>query len=528
MKNKAILIRVISVLLCALLITSFCTVTAFAADSSAVVTGGEGGEDGNITWGWTEIDKTLVLSGTGQMNNYTDGAPWAYMSDSIEKIVINEGITSIGENAFKGLDKVTEVSIAESVTYIGRYAFSGCESLSSLSLSKNVSTIDVDAFSNTSIAYYLVSDENTMYFSENGNLYYKDGMENTVLVKYASGKTANSFAIPDNTDIISSCAFENCESLTSVTIPKSVVQIMYMAFNNCPRLSKIAVNSSNANFTAKDGVLFKKLSGSKFALLCYPAGKTAATYTLPEKTTMIGDCAFLNCTKISSVDFGKSLTSIGSYALLNTGIKSIYLPKSLTFLGYKALGYSTEDFVTFTKVSGFKIYYAKNTDSVTCISQYCTDNGISKAAVKLNSTSVSLKAGATKTVKPLAGFAMSWLSGKKSVAGVKNGKIYALKKGTATITAKLSDGSKITAKVTVKTSPKLSKKSVTVKKGKTVSVKITGKLSAIGNVYTNTKYAKVVSKKSATTIKVKGLKVGITTLKIKVNGLSLSLKVKVK
>lgn len=527
MKNKVI-IRVISVMLCALLIASFCTVTAFAADTSIAVTGGEGGEDGNITWGWTEIDKTLVLSGTGQMNNYTDDAPWAYMSDSIEKIVINDGITSIGEYAFKGLSKVTEVSIAESVTYIGRYAFSGCDSLLSLNLPKNVSTIDADAFSNTNIAYYLVSDENTMYFSDNGNLYYKDVMENTVLFKYASGKTANSFTIPDNTDIISTCAFEGCGELTSVTIPGSVVQIMYMAFNNCPKLNKIAVNSSNANFTAKDGVLFKKLSGSKFALLCYPSGKTAATYTLPENTTMIGDCAFADCPEISSVDFGKSLISIGSYAFLNTGIKSIYLPKTLVSLGYKSLGFSTEDHITFTKVSGFKIYYANNTDSVTCVNQYCTDSGISKAVVKLNSTSVSLNAGATKTVKPLAGFAMSWLSGKKSVAGVKSGKIFALKKGTATITAKLSDGVKITAKVTVKTSPKLSRSSVSVKKGKTVSVKITGKSSAVSNVYTNTKYAKVISAKSATAIKVKGLKKGSTTLKIKVNGVTLSLKVKVK
>ncbi len=527
MKNN-VLSRVISLLLCALLTASLCTVTAFAADTSAVVTGGEGGVDGNITWGWTEIDKTLVLSGTGQMNNYTDEAPWKYKSDNIEKITINEGITSIGENAFKGLNHVTEVNIADSVTYIGRYAFSGCDSLETLTLPKNVSTIDVDAFSNTGIVEYNVSAENTTYFSNSGNLYYKDGLDKNVLFKYASGKTAKSFTIPSTTDIISSCAFEGCDTLTTITIPSSVSQILYLAFYKCPNLTKISVKSDNTNFTAKNGVLFKKLSGGKFTLLYYPSGKTETTYTVPEKTTGIGDYAFFDNNQISSIDFGNSVTSIGSRAFTNTALKSIYLSKTLTFLGVNAVGYNTTDNITFTNVSGFKVYYAKNTSAVSCIEQYCSDCGISKEIVKLSSTSISLNAGGTKTVKPNAGFAKSWLSGKKSVAGVKSGKIYALRKGTATITAKLSDGVKITAKVKVKTNPKLSKSSVSVKKGKTASVKITGKSSAISNVYSNTRYAKVTSAKSATTIKVKGLKVGSTTLKIKVNGVTLSLKVKVK
>lgn len=57
---------------------------------------------------------------------------------------------------------------------------------------------------------------------------------------------------------------------------------------------------------------------------------------------------------------------------------------------------------------------------------------------------------------------------------------------------------------------------------------IKGKAKTVKNVYTNTKKAKVVSKKTTSTIKVKGLKKGSTTLKIKVNGVVLKLKVKVK
>ena len=111
---------------------------------------------------------------------------------------------------------------------------------------------------------------------------------------------------------------------------------------------------------------------------------------------------------------------------------------------------------------------------------------------------------------------------------VKNGKVTALKKGTAVITATLTSGDQVTCKVKVTTSPKLSRKSVTVKKGKTVTVKITGKARSVKNVYKNTAAAKVTSAKTASKIRVKGLKKGQTTIKIRVNGVWLKLKVNVK
>ena len=121
-----------------------------------------------------------------------------------------------------------------------------------------------------------------------------------------------------------------------------------------------------------------------------------------------------------------------------------------------------------------------------------------------------------------------WTSSNSKIATVKRGKITALKKGAATITATLTTGKKLICKVTVSTSPKLSKKTVSVKKGNTVTVRITGKAAAVDNVYYNTKYAKVISKNNTASVKVKGLKKGTTTLKIKVNGVALKLKVKVK
>ena len=151
-----------------------------------------------------------------------------------------------------------------------------------------------------------------------------------------------------------------------------------------------------------------------------------------------------------------------------------------------------------------------------------------KAEPKLSSPSASLKAGAQKTIKVIDGSAKSWNSSDSKVAKVKSGKVTALKKGTATVTATLTNGKKLTCKVKVTTSPKLSKKSITVKLKKTKKIKITGKAKGVNNKYKNTKIAKIKSKKSAKTLKVKGLKKGKTTLKITVNGVKLKLKVKVK
>lgn len=150
-------------------------------------------------------------------------------------------------------------------------------------------------------------------------------------------------------------------------------------------------------------------------------------------------------------------------------------------------------------------------------------------APSIHKSSLSLAAGKTFTLKITDGAAKSWTTSSKSVATVTSeGVVTALKKGTATITAKTYSGKTLTCKVTVTSSPKLSKSAVTVKKCKTATVKITGKAPTVKNVYTNTKIAKITSKNTASKLTIKGLKVGSTTLKVKVNGVTLKLKVKVK
>ncbi|MCI6652471.1 MAG: Ig-like domain-containing protein [Ruminococcus sp.] len=148
---------------------------------------------------------------------------------------------------------------------------------------------------------------------------------------------------------------------------------------------------------------------------------------------------------------------------------------------------------------------------------------------KLTLSNVILKSGGAKTIKAVGGTVKSWTTSNKNVATVKDGKITALNRGTATVTATLTTGKKLTCKVVVSTAPRLTKTTVKVKKGGTATVVISGKASTIDNKYTNTKIAKINSKVSTSVLKIKGLKKGTTTLKIKVNGVkTLNLKVNVK
>lgn len=156
-----------------------------------------------------------------------------------------------------------------------------------------------------------------------------------------------------------------------------------------------------------------------------------------------------------------------------------------------------------------------------------------KPIVKLSATNVSLKSGATKTIKVLNGKVKSYKVVNSKVAKVNSkGVITALNKGKTTVIVTLKDGNKLNCKVNVTTAPKLSKSTVNVKVGKTVKVKALGKAKnialkwTVSNKNVNTSIAKMIS---ASVLNIKGVKKGKTTLKVKVNNVkTLTLKVNVK
>lgn len=156
-----------------------------------------------------------------------------------------------------------------------------------------------------------------------------------------------------------------------------------------------------------------------------------------------------------------------------------------------------------------------------------------KPIVKLSATNVSLKSGATKTIKVLNGKVKSYKVTNNKVAKVNSkGVITALNKGKTTVIVTLKDGNKLNCKVNVTTAPKLSKSTVNLKVGQSAKIKIYGKAKGIEfGISGRNKNIEVwlYKMKDATGFEVEGLKKGKATLKVKVNNVkTLTLKVNVK
>ncbi len=125
---------------------------AVIEEKEVIGTDGLSGECGRNVF-WTLEDGVLTLTGTGSTYNYNSKkpAPWSEYKDEIFMIVINDGITRIGEQVFLGCKKITSVEIPNSVTELGKNAFIHCSELVSVKLSDNIKSIGQMCFWNTKL-----------------------------------------------------------------------------------------------------------------------------------------------------------------------------------------------------------------------------------------------------------------------------------------------------------------------------------------------------------------------------------------
>ena len=193
----------------------------------------------------------LTVAGTGAMpvlNNSTEtenisaGAgtyPWANLKDSITKIVIGDGVTSIGSKAFIAYTNVTSVNIG-----------------------KDVSEIGVGALSQLSACTkFNVSSENSNFTTDTTGALFDHSK--TKLIAFPCGSSATTYAIPDTVTTISYGAFSRAASLKTITIPESssLSTIGYGAFAFTTALE--TVNEVPASVTTIGDIPFSK-SGVKY------------------------------------------------------------------------------------------------------------------------------------------------------------------------------------------------------------------------------------------------------------------------
>jgi len=142
-------------------------------------------------------------------------------------------------------------NILSSVTSIGNVAFYGCTGLTSIVIPSSVTSIGRDAFVGCT-GLLAVDSNNPNYSSKDGVLFNKNL---TTLIQSPISVMGN-YVIPSSVTSIEALAFSDCTGLTSITIPSSVTSIGNFAFSSCTGL--ITVDSNNAKYSSKDGVLYNK------------------------------------------------------------------------------------------------------------------------------------------------------------------------------------------------------------------------------------------------------------------------------
>ena len=336
MKRKGILGGIVVVVLL-LVLTLAGGGGSVSAEEPTIIASGDCGKDrSNVTW---KLDSAglLTISGEGEMEDYSaigyaydnwiTTAPW---QNRASKLIIQEGVTSIGGYAFYNCGALKSVTIPDSVTSIGGYAFNGCTGLTSVTIPNSVTNIGGYAFNGcTGLTCVTIPDSVTSigggaFFGCTGltEIYYNaKSVEGSSSAFNGVGTSSGGIraVIGDSVELIPAYLFSGCTGLTSVTIGNSVTSIGGGAFSGCTGLSSVTIPDSVTS-----------IGGSAF-YGC--AGLTSVT--IPNSVTNIGRSAFEGCAGLTCVTIGNGVTSIGGYAFSRcTGLTEIiYNAKAAADLG---------------------------------------------------------------------------------------------------------------------------------------------------------------------------------------------------
>lgn len=271
-----------------------------------------GAEGDNLTW---EISDSGMLSikGTGKMQDYTEENPAPWPKEEITGVQILKGVTSIGQRAFEGCERMLSANISGTVREIGEYAFSDCIALKLMDISIGTEKIGKYAFNNCA---------NLESVKLPGGLTLWGGTLTRIEEgTFAGCKTLTELTLPNCITEIEKSAFSSCKSLGSMKLPDAVKSIPDEAFSGCSSLEKISfaadvnqigekafyncVNLQSINLP--DGI--KTISKQAF-FNC----QSLTSVSIPDSVTAIEDGAFAGCRKATKIEIPQKLESIGDYA----------------------------------------------------------------------------------------------------------------------------------------------------------------------------------------------------------------------
>lgn len=289
---------------------------------------------------------TLTISGKGKVTSNN----WIDFKEQIKKVIIEEGVINIPDQAFFGCKNLNEVSMAYTVQEIGELAFARCVALDEITIPRRIKVIEGNTFSGctnldniiipdnvkeikgfafygcTKLKYIQMSKNiesvgksvfyNTAFFNdadnwENGVLYC-----DSVLIA-GSSYSPQDITVKEGTRVIAANAFE-FGLLSKLVLPGSVVTIGCQAFHDCNYLKEIV---------AEPGLRYIETEAFLRDVLL-------SKVQLPDTVKEIGDTAFGGCKSLVNFDAPTHLAKIGKSAFKDcNSLESVTIPKSVSIIG---------------------------------------------------------------------------------------------------------------------------------------------------------------------------------------------------
>ena len=279
-----------------------------------IVDSGTCGE--NLIW---ELDEegTLIISGEGEMDDYNPfKAPWG---DTIEKLIINDGVTRIGKSAFGYCESLNSVTIPDSVTSIGSLAFEYCTSLTNIMIPNKVKHIANYAFegcknlTNVSIAVGVTSIGEGVFSNcyNLSDIIIPSSITNIGPYAFSSCSSLVNITIPSSVTYIGDSAFQSCRNLTSVELPDTITSIESSTFSGCNSLTSVELPDT---ITRIERCTFSGCS-------------SLSSIIIPDSVTSIKDSAFSRCTSLTSIAIPERVTEINADTFYGcTNLRSVFIP----------------------------------------------------------------------------------------------------------------------------------------------------------------------------------------------------------
>ena len=322
---------------------------ALHCTGSALVASGKCGD--SASWK-LDADGVLTITGAGPMADYGAYGPWyiAHLTD-IKKVVVQEGVTTIGDHAFANLSYVTSVTIPSSITSIGAHAFEKCRLGGAVTLPEGLTAIGDFAFSGSGMAS-LTLPESLRTIGNSAFLFC----------------SLRELTIPDGVTSIGTGAFYNA-SLTSVKLPASGVTLGDSLFQECENLTDVTLP---ADLTVIGPSMFENCGSLK-------------NVTIPSGVTHIGNAAFAACEALPEIRLPDGMEALGSEAFVGCrAVTKVYIPRSLTSIGEAAFRICeglTDVYYSGTAAEWAAISVADRNDPLLNAALHCTGQSASRLDV---------------------------------------------------------------------------------------------------------------------------------------------------